>query len=47
MNLTHQLPRIARGILRHRIQHRLDIRRRAGDDTQDLTRRSLLFQAIP
>ena len=31
-------------IFGHRIQHRLNIRRRAGDDTQDFTRRSLLLQ---
>ena len=29
----------------HCIKHRLDIRRRAGDDAQDFTRRSLLLQA--
>ncbi len=34
----------SRGIFRDRIQHRLNIRRRAGDDTQDFTRRSLLLQ---
>ena len=33
-----------RRILRNRIQHRLNIRRRAGDDTQDFTRRRLLLQ---
>ena len=31
-------------MLCHSIQHRLNIGRRAGDDTQDLTRRSLLLQ---
>src|SRR5207248_2203893 len=34
----------ARRILRDRVQYRLYIRRRAGDDAQDFTRRSLLFQ---
>ena len=34
----------SRGIFRNRIQHRLNIRRRAGDDAQDFTRRSLLLQ---
>ena len=33
-----------RGILRDHIQHRLDIRRRAGDDAQNLARRGLLLQ---
>ena len=33
-----------RSIFRHRIQHRLNVRRRAGDDAQDFTRRSLLLQ---
>ena len=35
-----------RGILRDHIQHRLNIRRRAGDDTQDFTRRRLLLQRL-
>ena len=34
-------------IFRNRIQHRLNIRRRAGDDAQDLTRRRLLLQRSP
>ena len=29
---------------RDHIEHRLDIRRRAGDDTEDLARRCLLFK---
>ena len=33
-----------RSVLRNRIQHRLNIRRRAGDDAQDFTRRGLLLQ---
>ena len=33
-----------RRILRDRIQHRLNIRRRAGDDAQDFARRRLLLQ---
>ena len=33
-----------RGIFCNSIQHRLNIRRRAGDDAQDFTRRSLLLQ---
>ena len=33
-----------RGIFPHHVQHRLNIRRRAGDDAQDFTRRSLLLQ---
>ncbi len=33
-----------RGALGDRIQHRLDVRRRAGDDAQDLTRCGLLLQ---
>ncbi len=33
-----------RGIFGDRIEHRLDIRRRAGNDAQDFTRRRLLFQ---
>ena len=32
------------GIFCNDIQHRLDVRRRAGDHTQDLTRRRLLLQ---
>ena len=35
-----------RGILRDHIQYRLNIRRRAGDDTQDFTRRRLLLQRL-
>src|SRR5262249_15697880 len=35
-----------RRILRHSIQNWLHIRRRAGDDAQDLTRRSLLLQRL-
>src|SRR5262245_22937333 len=34
----------ARGIFRDHVQHRLNIRRRAGNDAQDFTSRSLLFQ---
>ena len=33
-----------RGIFRDHIQHRLYVRRRAGDDAQDFTRRRLLLQ---
>ena len=33
-----------RGAFRDRIQHRLNIRRRAGNDAQDFTRRSLLLE---
>ena len=36
-----------RGILCNHIEHRLDIGRRTGDDAQDFTRCSLLFQSIP
>ena len=36
--------RTPRRILGNRIQHRLNVRRRAGDDAQDFTRRRLLFQ---
>ena len=36
----------ARGVLGNGVQHRLKIRRRAGDDTQDLTRRGLLLQRL-
>ena len=35
-----------RGILCHHIQHRLNIRRRTGDDAQDFTRRGLLLQRL-
>ena len=35
-----------RGIFGDRIKHRLNIRRRAGDDTQDLARRRLLLQRL-
>ena len=34
------------GILGYRIQHRLNIRRRAGDDAQNFTRGGLLFQRL-
>ena len=34
----------SRRVLGHHIQHRLNIRRRAGDNTQDFTRRCLLLQ---
>ena len=37
-------PHSSRRILRDSIQHRLNVRRRAGNDAQDLTRRSLLLQ---
>ena len=33
-----------RGILRHHIEHWLNVRRRAGDDAQNFTCRCLLFQ---
>ena len=33
-------------ILRDYVQHWLNVRRRAGNDTQDFTRRSLLFQSL-
>ena len=44
--MNHRVGCIAqsRGIFCDHIQHRLDIRRRAGDDAQDFARRSLLFQ---
>ena len=35
------------GIFCDHIQDRLDIRRRAGDDTQDFTRGRLLLQRLP
>src|SRR5713226_2852261 len=35
-----------RGILGHYIQHRLEVSRRAGNDTQDFTRRSLPLQSL-
>ena len=35
-----------RGILRNHIEHRLDIRRRAGDDAENFTRRRLLLQRL-
>ena len=35
-----------RGIFGNGIQHRLDIRRRAGDDAQDFARRRLLLQRL-
>ena len=44
---AHQLRHTPRGILRDDVQHRLDIRRRTGDDAQDFTRRRLLLQATP
>ena len=34
-----------RGTLGNRVQHRLNVRRRTGDDAQDLARRGLLLQA--
>src|SRR5262245_11213313 len=34
------------GVLRNYIQHRLDVRRRAGDDAENLTCGSLLFQRL-
>ena len=37
-------PHSARSVLGNRIQHRLNIRRRAGDDAQDFARRRLLLQ---
>src|SRR6185503_13374443 len=36
----------ARCVLRHHIQHRLDVRRRAGDHSQNLARRRLLLQSF-
>ena len=36
----------SRRIFGHSVQHRLDVRRRAGDDTQDFTRRRLLLQRL-
>ena len=36
----------SRSIFRDSIQHRLDIRRRAGDDAKNLTRRGLLLQRL-
>src|SRR4030095_7161011 len=36
----------ARGIFSNRVQHRLDARRRTGDNAQDLARRSLLLQRL-
>ena len=42
--MTHLSLRTAAPHLGHGIQHRLNIRRRAGDDAQNLARRSLLFQ---
>ena len=56
--LVHHVPLIAkasacvvcitepRSVFRNHIQHRLNIRRRAGDDAQDLTRRRLLLQRL-
>ena len=43
---NHSIGRVAqpRGIFRDHIQHRLDIRRRAGDHAQNLARRGLLLQ---
>ena len=45
---NQRIRRIAqpRGILRNDIQHRLNIRRRAGDDAQDFARRRLLLQRL-
>jgi hypothetical protein len=34
------------GALRNHIQHRLNIRRRTGNDSQDLARRSLLLERL-
>src|SRR5262245_27731423 len=44
--MNHRIACIAqpRSMLRHSIEHRLNVRLGACDDTQDLTRRSLLFQ---
>src|SRR5262249_19506629 len=44
--MNHRVGCIAqpRSMLGHSIQHRLDVRRRAGDDAQDFARRRLLFQ---
>jgi hypothetical protein len=36
----------AGGALRHRVEHRLDVRRRARDDSEDLARRCLLRQGL-
>src|SRR5262249_54179479 len=36
----------ARGIFRDYVQHRLDVSRRAGNYTQNLTRRSLMLQGL-
>ena len=35
-----------RSIFDNHVKHRLNIRRRAGDDAQDFTRRRLLFQRL-
>jgi hypothetical protein len=44
----HSILRVAQsgGILRDDVQHRLDVRRRAGDDAKNLTGRSLLLQGF-
>jgi hypothetical protein len=36
----------ARGVLRHRVQHRLKIRRRSADDAQDIGRGRVLIQRL-
>ncbi len=43
-DVTHRLRPEPRGILRDDIQYRLNIGRRAGDNTQDFTGRGLLLQ---
>ena len=43
-DMTHRRVAQPRGIFRDNIEHRLDIRRRAGNDTQDFARRRLLLQ---
>ena len=45
---NHRIVRIAQPsrILGNHIQHRLNVRRRAGDDTQNFARRSLLLQRL-
>src|SRR5262245_56356316 len=39
-------PRNSRGVFGDSVQHRLNIRRRAGDDAQNLPRRSLLLERL-
>ena len=48
MRSNHSVIALAqpRGVFCDHIQHRLDIRRRAGDDAQDFTRRGLLLQRL-